>query len=164
MIWFTSDFHFGHEKDFLWKPRGFSNWEEHAEQVITRYNEVVDDVDSTIGELTDVSETAIEDEIKLLKDAKGGDQINLTNPKYLLADAVANGTLYEPKEEDYADQSMIDNDDFYGSVMDNLQADIDGINEGKFSKTKEKTEKKENNEPQQASENNSQGSSEGGQG
>ena len=41
MIYFTSDFHFGHEKEFLWKPRGFSTWEEHAEQVITNFNNIV---------------------------------------------------------------------------------------------------------------------------
>lgn len=32
---------FGHEKEFLWKPRGFPNWEEHAEQVITNFNNIV---------------------------------------------------------------------------------------------------------------------------
>ena len=41
MIWFTSDFHFGHEKEFLWKPRGFTTWEEHAQKIIENYNSVV---------------------------------------------------------------------------------------------------------------------------
>ena len=41
MIWFTSDFHFGHEKEFLWQPRGFLSWEDHAEQVIQNFNEMV---------------------------------------------------------------------------------------------------------------------------
>ena len=41
LIWFTSDFHFGHEKEFLWKPRGFTTWEEHAQKVIENYNSVV---------------------------------------------------------------------------------------------------------------------------
>ena len=41
MIWVTSDFHFGHEKEFLWRPRGFESWEEAAEQTIKNYNEVV---------------------------------------------------------------------------------------------------------------------------
>lgn len=45
MIWITSDFHFGHEKDFLWQPRGFISWEDHAESVIKNYNEVVDEDD-----------------------------------------------------------------------------------------------------------------------
>ena len=42
MIWVTSDFHFGHEKEFLWRPRGFESWQEAAEQIIKNYNEVVD--------------------------------------------------------------------------------------------------------------------------
>ena len=42
MIWITSDFHFGHEKEFLWQPRGFLSWEDHAESLIKNYNEVVD--------------------------------------------------------------------------------------------------------------------------
>ena len=42
MIWITSDFHFGHEKEFLWQPRGFISWEDHAESIIKNYNEVID--------------------------------------------------------------------------------------------------------------------------
>ena len=45
MIYVTSDFHFGHTKDFLWKPRGFSSWEEHAEAIINNYNNIVQDSD-----------------------------------------------------------------------------------------------------------------------
>lgn len=41
MVWFTSDFHFGHEKEFLWKPRGFTTWEEYAQKTIENYNSVV---------------------------------------------------------------------------------------------------------------------------
>lgn len=41
MIWFTSDFHFGHDKDFLWAPRGFLSYEDHAETVIKNYNEII---------------------------------------------------------------------------------------------------------------------------
>ena len=28
-IYFSSDFHYNHQKDFLWKPRGFNSFEEH---------------------------------------------------------------------------------------------------------------------------------------
>lgn len=41
MIWITSDFHFGHEKEFLWQPRGFTDWKEHAEAVIKNYNSLI---------------------------------------------------------------------------------------------------------------------------
>ena len=52
MIWITSDFHFGHEKDFLWQPRGFLSWQEHAEEVIKNFNSVVkpDDVVYVLGD------------------------------------------------------------------------------------------------------------------
>lgn len=40
-IWFTSDTHFGHVKDFLWAPRGFNSIEEHDEAIIKNWNEVV---------------------------------------------------------------------------------------------------------------------------
>ncbi len=41
MIWFTSDWHIGHDKDFLYKPRGFSNIYEHDEAIIKNCNQVV---------------------------------------------------------------------------------------------------------------------------
>lgn len=40
-IWFTSDTHFGHIKDFLWSPRGFNSIEEHDEMIIKNWNELV---------------------------------------------------------------------------------------------------------------------------
>lgn len=44
-IWFTSDTHFGHIKDFLWNPRGFNSIEEHDEVVIKNWNELVNPED-----------------------------------------------------------------------------------------------------------------------
>ena len=40
-IWFTSDTHFYHEQDFLYKPRGFQNFEEMNEAIVERWNSVV---------------------------------------------------------------------------------------------------------------------------
>lgn len=40
-IWFISDTHFGHIKDFLWSPRGFNSIEEHDEIIIKNWNELV---------------------------------------------------------------------------------------------------------------------------
>lgn len=42
MIYFTSDWHIGHNKEFLYKPRGFSSIEEHDIAVLQRCNEIVD--------------------------------------------------------------------------------------------------------------------------
>ena len=40
-IWFTSDLHFGHNKDFMYTPRGFNSIEEHDETIIKNWNETV---------------------------------------------------------------------------------------------------------------------------
>lgn len=37
-IYVTSDTHFGHDREFLFKPRGFSSIEEHDTEVIKRWN------------------------------------------------------------------------------------------------------------------------------
>lgn len=40
-IFFTSDTHFGHDKDFLLNPRGFSDWKEAGEKIVENWNKVV---------------------------------------------------------------------------------------------------------------------------
>lgn len=40
-IFFTSDTHFGHQPEFIWKPRGFSSVEEMDEAIIENWNKVV---------------------------------------------------------------------------------------------------------------------------
>lgn len=40
-IWITSDTHFCHVKDFLWKPRGFESVQEMNEEIVKRWNSVV---------------------------------------------------------------------------------------------------------------------------
>lgn len=42
MIYLSSDPHFGHVKDFLWRPRGFSSVEEMNEGIIERWNLIVE--------------------------------------------------------------------------------------------------------------------------
>lgn len=46
MIWFTSDFHFGHNREFLYGPRGFRSAEESAEKTIKNYNSLVEPDDT----------------------------------------------------------------------------------------------------------------------
>lgn len=52
-IWVTSDLHLGHDKDFLWRPRGFNSIEEHDREVIKRWNEIVNSNDTVyvLGDL-----------------------------------------------------------------------------------------------------------------
>ncbi len=52
-IWLTSDLHFGHNKDFIFEPRGFSNIFDHDETIIKNWNSVVqpDDDVFVLGDL-----------------------------------------------------------------------------------------------------------------
>lgn len=53
MIYFTSDTHFGHDREFIWGPRGFTNHVDHDKEVIRRWNEVVgpDDIVYHLGDV-----------------------------------------------------------------------------------------------------------------
>lgn len=45
MIWFTSDLHINHDRDFIYEPRGFSSVKEMNEEEIDRWNMIVDPED-----------------------------------------------------------------------------------------------------------------------
>ena len=53
MIWFCSDWHFSHDKEFIWKARGFNSVAEMNEQIIKRHNSLVaeDDDVYVLGDL-----------------------------------------------------------------------------------------------------------------
>lgn len=53
MIWLTSDWHFGHDREFIWKPRGFSSIEEHDNTIIAKHNGLVSEEDDVyvLGDL-----------------------------------------------------------------------------------------------------------------
>ena len=53
MLFFTSDWHFCHDREFIWKPRGFSNIEDMNEAIISRHNETVNPNDDVyvLGDL-----------------------------------------------------------------------------------------------------------------
>lgn len=46
-IWFTADTHFGHNKEFLYGPRGFTNVKDMNEAIIENWNSVVKPEDIT---------------------------------------------------------------------------------------------------------------------
>jgi calcineurin-like phosphoesterase family protein len=69
-IYFTSDFHFCHDKDFIYEPRGFSSVHEMNEQIIKNFNEVMDWTDS-IYILGDCFLNNNEEGMKLLKQIPG---------------------------------------------------------------------------------------------
>ena len=52
-IWFTSDLHFGHDRAFIYSPRGFTSVEEMNLAIQTRWNQVIDSRDEVyiLGDL-----------------------------------------------------------------------------------------------------------------
>lgn len=40
-IWLVSDTHFGHDRSFIYEPRGFKNIYEHDKQIIDNWNNIV---------------------------------------------------------------------------------------------------------------------------
>ena len=69
MIWLTSDTHFGHDREFIWKVRGFNSCEEMNEAIIERWNERVGEHDY-VYHLGDVFLGSI-DNINYLQRLKG---------------------------------------------------------------------------------------------
>ena len=53
MDYFTSDAHIGHDKDFIWKARGFDSIEDHDTQILLRWNATVSPEDTVyiLGDL-----------------------------------------------------------------------------------------------------------------
>jgi len=54
MIYFTSDLHFCHDKDFVWQVRGFESIDEMNAEIVRRWNEIItaDDYVYVLGDLT----------------------------------------------------------------------------------------------------------------
>ena len=53
MIFFTSDLHIGHDKEFIWKARGFNSIEEHDTQILLKWNSIISPEDTVfiLGDL-----------------------------------------------------------------------------------------------------------------
>lgn len=53
MIWLTSDLHFNHDKEFIWKARGFNSVQEMNSTILCRHNQVVKPEDTVyiLGDL-----------------------------------------------------------------------------------------------------------------
>ena len=53
MIYFTSDLHFGHDREFIWGPRGFQSSFEHDETIIKNWNNLITEEDEVyiLGDL-----------------------------------------------------------------------------------------------------------------
>lgn len=53
MDYFTSDLHIGHDKEFIWRSRGFNSIEEHDTQIIKNWNNIITQKDTVyiLGDL-----------------------------------------------------------------------------------------------------------------
>ena len=73
MIWLTSDLHFGHDREFIYRPRGFENVYDMNRTVVERYNSLVDVDDDVyiLGDLMLGGATYMKDGLSLLKQLKG---------------------------------------------------------------------------------------------
>lgn len=77
-IWLTSDTHFGHNRAFLYEPRGFTNVQDMNETIVKNWNEVVGPND-TVYLLGDVMLNNNEIGLTLLKQLNGNIHIILGN-------------------------------------------------------------------------------------
>lgn len=69
-IWIVSDTHFGHNKPFIYEPRGFSSIWEHDKEIIKRWNKIVQPEDE-IFHLGDVMLGDNEYGLSCVKQLKG---------------------------------------------------------------------------------------------
>jgi len=70
MIWITSDWHFCHDKEFLYKPRGFDNVADMNAAIVKNHNKVVKDTDDVYC-LGDCVLNDLEQGIEYIKQLKG---------------------------------------------------------------------------------------------
>lgn len=73
-IFITSDTHFGHDREFIWGPRGFTNHVDHDNKIIENWNSVVQP-DDIVYHLGDVILGDNEYGISCLKQLKGNIKI-----------------------------------------------------------------------------------------
>lgn len=78
MIYFTSDLHFNHNKDFIYQARGFENIEEHNKTIVENFNSAVAAGDE-VYILGDIMLGDNESGIEYLKQLNGKKHIILGN-------------------------------------------------------------------------------------
>lgn len=76
-VWLTSDLHFGHDREFIWKARGYSSVSEMDAEQVQKWNEVVSDEDD-VYVLGDCMLGGTEN-IEFIKQLKGNIHICLGN-------------------------------------------------------------------------------------
>lgn len=77
-IWFISDTHFHHDKNFLYEPRGFNNIYDHDKNIINNWNNMITPFDE-VYHLGDVMLEDNEYGLNILKNLNGQIHIILGN-------------------------------------------------------------------------------------
>ena len=70
MIYFTSDLHFNHDREFIYAPRGFSSIHEMNDIIIEKWNSIIN-MEDDIYVLGDLMLGNNETAIKMIKNLKG---------------------------------------------------------------------------------------------
>lgn len=78
MIYFTSDWHFGHDKEFLWGPRGLPSMFANSQAIVGNHNAIVKDEDD-VYVLGDLMLGDNEYGLQMIKSLKGKLHIILGN-------------------------------------------------------------------------------------
>lgn len=122
-IWLTSDLHFGHDKEFIWGPRGFKNVDEMNEAIIKNWNAVVNSEDE-VYVLGDLMLGDNEAGIKMIKQLKGTIHVILGNH-----DTATRKVLYEDcfniADVKYADVIKFNGYSFYLSHYPTMTSNYD---------------------------------------
>ena len=77
-IWLISDTHLNHDKEFIWKARGFNSVQEMNNAIIERWNEVVK-YDDVVYHLGDFIMSDLDSGIALIKQLKGKIKLAIGN-------------------------------------------------------------------------------------
>ena len=70
MVYFTSDLHFYHDKDFIWQARGFKSIDEMNAEIVRRWNEIIT-VNDYVYILGDLTLGNVEEGFKLIAQLNG---------------------------------------------------------------------------------------------
>ena len=70
MVYFTSDLHFYHDKDFIWQARGFKSIDEMNAEIVRRWNEIIT-VNDYVYILGDLTLENVEEGLKLIAQLNG---------------------------------------------------------------------------------------------
>lgn len=123
-IFFTSDLHFGHDRQFLYGPRGFNSIQEHDEAIIQRWNSVVDNED-TVYVLGDLMLNDNQHGLECLQRLNGKIKIIAGNH-----DTVARVKLYQELDNvtflGFADRIKYNKYNFYISHYPTMTSNLEG--------------------------------------